>query len=92
MLFMNTYERLKICVNVMFITISSCVALCRCVVARFAFEGEGEELSFTEGDVITLIEYVNEEWGRGLLNGQTGIFPLSFIQEALPRKPESPGK
>ncbi|XP_016396260.1 SH3 domain-containing protein 19-like [Sinocyclocheilus rhinocerous] len=43
------------------------------------------------------MEYVNEEWGRGLLNGQTGIFPLSFIQaieetEALPRKPalESP--
>ncbi|KAF4096240.1 SH3 domain-containing protein 19 [Onychostoma macrolepis] len=69
----------------------------RCVVARFAFEGEEGELSFAEGDVITLIEYVNEEWGRGLLNGQTGIFPLSFIQaieetEALPRKPalESP--
>uniref|UniRef100_A0A8C1NQY0 SH3 domain-containing protein n=1 Tax=Cyprinus carpio TaxID=7962 RepID=A0A8C1NQY0_CYPCA len=64
----------------------------RCVVARFAFEGEEGELSFTEGDVITLMEYVNEEWGRGLLNGQTGIFPLSFIQaieetEALPRKP-----
>ncbi|XP_016358690.1 SH3 domain-containing protein 19 [Sinocyclocheilus anshuiensis] len=62
-----------------------------CVVARFAFEGEEGELSFTEGDVITLMEYVNEEWGRGLLNGQPGIFPLSFIQaieetEALPRK------
>ncbi|XP_042569767.1 SH3 domain-containing protein 19-like isoform X2 [Cyprinus carpio] len=69
----------------------------RCVVARFRFEGEEGELSFTEGDVITLMEYVNEEWGRGLLNGQTGIFPLSFIQaieetESLPRKPalESP--
>ncbi|XP_052396185.1 SH3 domain-containing protein 19 [Carassius gibelio] len=63
----------------------------RCVVARFRFEGEEGELSFTEGDVITLMEYVNEEWGRGLLNGQTGIFPLNFIQavedtEALPRK------
>uniref|UniRef100_A0A8C1XI08 SH3 domain-containing protein n=1 Tax=Cyprinus carpio TaxID=7962 RepID=A0A8C1XI08_CYPCA len=69
----------------------------RCVVACFRFEGEEGELSFTEGDVITLMEYVNEEWGRGLLNGQTGIFPLSFIQaveetESLPRKPalESP--
>ncbi|XP_059397165.1 SH3 domain-containing protein 19-like [Carassius carassius] len=63
----------------------------RCVVARFRFEGKEGELSFTEGDVITLIEYVNEEWGRGLLNGQTGIFPLNFIQaveetEALPKK------
>lgn len=64
----------------------------RCVVARFAFEGEEGELSFTEGDVIALVEYVNEEWGRGLLNGETGIFPLSFIQaieetEASPLKP-----
>ncbi|KAK9954760.1 hypothetical protein ABG768_016806 [Culter alburnus] len=63
----------------------------RFVVARFAFEGEEGELTFSEGDVITLMEYVNEEWGRGSLNGQTGIFPLSFIQakeetEALPRK------
>ncbi|XP_073679474.1 uncharacterized protein [Garra rufa] len=69
----------------------------RCVEARFAFEGEEGELSFSEGDVITLVEYVNEEWGRGLLNGQTGMFPLNFIQdieetEASPRKlaPESP--
>ncbi|XP_067301461.1 SH3 domain-containing protein 19 [Pseudorasbora parva] len=69
----------------------------RLVVARFAFEGEEGELTFSEGDVITLIEYVNEEWGRGLLSGRTGNFPLSFIQakeetEALPGKPtlESP--
>ncbi|XP_043088465.1 LOW QUALITY PROTEIN: SH3 domain-containing protein 19 [Puntigrus tetrazona] len=64
----------------------------RSVVARFTFEGEEGELSFTDGDVITLTEYVNEEWGRGLLNGRTGAFPLSFIQaveesEPLPRKP-----
>lgn len=63
----------------------------RFVVARFAFEGEEGELTFNEGDVITLMEYVNEEWGRGSLNGQTGNFPLSFIQdkeetEALPEK------
>ncbi|XP_051956122.1 SH3 domain-containing protein 19-like [Xyrauchen texanus] len=65
--------------------------------ARFAFKGEEGELSFGEGDVITVTEYVNEEWGRGTLNGRIGIFPLNFIQvkeeaEALPRKPalESP--
>ncbi|XP_051515100.1 SH3 domain-containing protein 19-like [Myxocyprinus asiaticus] len=66
-------------------------------VARFAFKGEEGELTFSEGDVITVTEYVNEEWGRGSLNGRIGIFPLNFIQvkeeaEALPRKPalESP--
>lgn len=63
----------------------------RLVVACFAFEGEEAELSFSEGDVITLIEYVNEEWGRGSLNGRTGIFPLSFIQAAEETE-ASPGK
>ncbi|XP_077074602.1 uncharacterized protein LOC143725759 isoform X2 [Siphateles boraxobius] len=70
----------------------------RFVVARFAFEGEEGELTFSEGDVITLVEYLNEEWGRGILNQQMGIFPLSFIQakeetDVLPGKPvlESPG-
>ncbi|XP_050960638.1 SH3 domain-containing protein 19 isoform X1 [Labeo rohita] len=67
----------------------------RCVEARFAFEGEEGELSFSEGDVITLTEYVNEEWGRGILNGRTGIFPLNFIQdieetETSPRKSPAP--
>lgn len=64
--------------------------------ARYAFTGEEEELSFSEGDVVTLIEYVNEEWGRGCLNGQIGNFPLNFVKveaDALPRKPasQSPG-
>ncbi|XP_056588342.1 uncharacterized protein wu:fy63c09 isoform X2 [Triplophysa dalaica] len=64
----------------------------RCV-AGHTFTGEVGELTFSEGDVITLMEYVNEEWGRGCLNGQIGIFPLNFVKvetEALPKKP-SPG-
>ncbi|XP_022532749.2 SH3 domain-containing protein 19 isoform X2 [Astyanax mexicanus] len=59
-------------------------------VSRFAFEGEGDELSFREGDVITLLEYVNEEWGRGSLDGQTGLFPLNFVQEEKRLNPGSP--
>lgn len=59
-------------------------------VSRFAFEGEGDELTFCEGDVITLIEYVNEEWGRGSLDGHTGLFPLNFVQEERTLTPESP--
>ncbi|XP_017567007.1 SH3 domain-containing protein 19 isoform X1 [Pygocentrus nattereri] len=68
----------------------------RCV-ARFAFEGQEGELMFHEGDVITLIEYVNEEWGRGSFNGHTGLFPLNFVQEVpssqrkpTPESPEPP--
>ncbi|XP_051946971.1 SH3 domain-containing protein 19-like [Xyrauchen texanus] len=70
----------------------------RCV-ARFAFEGEDGELTFNEGDVITVTEYVNEEWGRGSLNGRVGNFPLNFMEvkeeaEAFQRTTasEAPGR
>ncbi|XP_050976412.1 SH3 domain-containing protein 19 isoform X2 [Labeo rohita] len=61
----------------------------RCV-ARFDFEGEqSDELSFSEGDVIQLKEYVGEEWARGEVNGHDGIFPLNFVEvvEDLPPAP-----
>ncbi|RXM34313.1 SH3 domain-containing protein 19 [Acipenser ruthenus] len=58
----------------------------RCV-ARFDFEGEhADEMTFFEGDVIKLKELVGQEWARGEMNGQTGIFPLNFVEivEGLP--------
>ncbi|XP_029461605.1 SH3 domain-containing protein 19 isoform X2 [Rhinatrema bivittatum] len=58
----------------------------RCV-SRFEFIGDQkDELSFAEGEVIGLKEYVSEEWARGELKGQTGIFPLNFVEvvEDLP--------
>ncbi|XP_059409384.1 SH3 domain-containing protein 19 [Carassius carassius] len=61
----------------------------RCV-ARFDFEGEqNDELSFSEGDVIRIKEYVEEEWARGEVNGHVGIFPLNFVEvlEDLPPVP-----
>uniref|UniRef100_A0A671M7R7 SH3 domain containing 19 n=1 Tax=Sinocyclocheilus anshuiensis TaxID=1608454 RepID=A0A671M7R7_9TELE len=61
----------------------------RCV-GRFDFEGEqSDELSFSEGDVIRLKEYVGDEWARGEVNSQVGIFPLNFVEvlEDLPPAP-----
>ncbi|XP_036439721.1 SH3 domain-containing protein 19 [Colossoma macropomum] len=62
----------------------------RCV-ARFDFEGEqSDELSFSEGDVIRLCEYLGEEWARGEFRGREGIFPLNFVEvlEDLPPSAE----
>ncbi|XP_070846718.1 SH3 domain-containing protein 19 [Chaetodon trifascialis] len=61
----------------------------RCV-ARFDFEGEhGDELSFSEGDVIQLKAFVGQEWARGQIGNVTGIFPLNFVEviEDLPPPP-----
>ncbi|XP_068164968.1 SH3 domain-containing protein 19-like isoform X2 [Antennarius striatus] len=59
----------------------------RCV-ALFDYEGEqNDELTFSQGDVIALLELIGQEWGRGQIHGRMGMFPLSFTQvvEALPQ-------
>ncbi|XP_033615844.1 SH3 domain-containing protein 19 [Fukomys damarensis] len=54
----------------------------RCI-ARFEYIGDQrDELSFSEGEVIVLKEFVNEEWARGELGDRTGIFPLNFVELA----------
>ncbi|XP_033986417.1 SH3 domain-containing protein 19 isoform X4 [Trematomus bernacchii] len=61
----------------------------RCV-ARFDFEGEsGQELSFSEGDVIQLKAYLGEDWARGQIGITSGVFPLNFVEvvEDLPPPP-----
>ncbi|XP_036406628.1 SH3 domain-containing protein 19-like isoform X2 [Megalops cyprinoides] len=58
----------------------------RCV-ARFDFDNEhGDELPFSEGTVIRLKEYLDQEWARGDIDGRSGIFPLNFVEvvEDLP--------
>ncbi|XP_057613053.1 SH3 domain-containing protein 19 isoform X3 [Chionomys nivalis] len=65
---------------------SHCAKGPRCV-ARFEYIGDQkDELSFSEGEVIILKEYVNEEWARGEIRDRTGIFPLNFVElvEDLP--------
>ncbi|KAM4564683.1 uncharacterized protein V3H82_013765 [Fundulus diaphanus] len=64
----------------------------RCV-ALFDYEGEDdEELTFSQGDVIALLELVGEEWGRGRIHGRTGLFPLNFAEvlEPLPEPQPEP--
>uniref|UniRef100_UPI0037E77207 SH3 domain-containing protein 19 n=1 Tax=Semicossyphus pulcher TaxID=241346 RepID=UPI0037E77207 len=66
----------------------------RCV-ARFDFEGEhSDELSFSEGDVIQLKEFVGEDWARGQIGAVTGVFPLNFVEviEDLPPPPSQKQK
>ncbi|KAI4832956.1 hypothetical protein KUCAC02_015890 [Chaenocephalus aceratus] len=61
----------------------------RCV-ARFDFEGEsGQELSFSEGDVIQLKAYLGDDWARGQIGITTGVFPVNFVEvvEDLPPPP-----
>eukprot|EP01135_Chromosphaera_perkinsii_P003147 Nk52_evm36s236 gene=Nk52_evmTU36s236 len=52
------------------------------VKADFDYVGElNVELSFVEGDVIRVIEPVNDEWSKGELKGVQGIFPTNFTSK-----------
>uniref|UniRef100_A0A3B5MCX7 SH3 domain containing 19 n=1 Tax=Xiphophorus couchianus TaxID=32473 RepID=A0A3B5MCX7_9TELE len=75
-----------------YVKVLFCWVLNLCVVL---FEGEhSDELSFSEGDVIQLKEYVGEDWARGQVGASVGIFPLNFVEviEDLPPPPrQQPG-
>ncbi|XP_061661688.1 neutrophil cytosol factor 2 [Syngnathoides biaculeatus] len=52
------------------------------LVAIHSYESTNpEDLSFTRGDKIALISTINQDWLEGHLNGNTGIFPASFVEE-----------
>lgn len=42
---------------------------------------EAGELQFRKGDVITVLESVYKDWWKGSLRGQTGIFPLNYVEK-----------
>lgn len=42
---------------------------------------EGGELEFKKGDIIAVLESVFKDWWKGSLRGQTGIFPLNYVEK-----------
>lgn len=42
--------------------------------------GVAEDLSFSVGDVIEVHEKISDEWIKGKLHGQVGMFPSAFVE------------
>ncbi|KAG5452292.1 Endophilin-A3 [Clonorchis sinensis] len=51
----------------------------------YDFEAENaSELPFSEGDVIRLLQQVDENWFEGELNGRRGYFPINYVEVINP--------
>lgn len=57
--------------------------------ALFDFQpSEPGELQFRKGDIIAVLESVYKDWWKGSLRGQTGIFPLNYVEKLSDPTPE----
>ena len=49
---------------------------------------EPSELPFRRGDIISVLDSVYKDWWRGSLRGQTGIFPVNYVEILRDPTPE----
>ncbi|KAL1006533.1 hypothetical protein UPYG_G00073510 [Umbra pygmaea] len=57
------------------------IRLRRCKASFSYVPQNDDELELKIGDVIEVLEEVEEGWWKGTLNGKTGMFPSNFIKE-----------
>ncbi|XP_078540706.1 endophilin-A3 isoform X2 [Lissotriton helveticus] len=52
-----------------------------CCRALYDFEPESEgELRFKEGDIVTLTNQLDDNWFEGMLNNESGFFPINHVE------------
>lgn len=61
----------------------------RCKVVYSYKQNNNDELNLGVGDVIEVLEEVEEGWWRGRLNNNTGVFPSNFVVLLEATSPQS---
>ncbi|XP_033960498.1 endophilin-A3-like [Pseudochaenichthys georgianus] len=56
-----------------------------CCRSLYGFEPENQgELGFKEGDIIILANQIDENWYEGTIHGESGFFPISYVEVLVP--------
>ena len=54
--------------------------------ALYAYKGEDEDdLSFSVGDIVRVVEYCDGGWAKAFLNDQYGYVPSSYFEKCDPK-------